>query len=99
ELIRIHPFRDGNGRVARMAKNWILMYHLYPPIYIKDAAEKKEYISSLSQSFSMLEKKPFEFHHATRLFFAEEIGRLAENIKLVYNTVFSMGRAFGERLR
>jgi Fic family protein len=26
ELIRIHPFADGNGRVTRIAKNWRLMY-------------------------------------------------------------------------
>lgn len=31
ELIRIHPFVDGNGRVTRIAKNWILMYNMYPP--------------------------------------------------------------------
>ena len=44
EMIRIHPFIDGNGRVTRIAKNWILMFNLYPPIFIKDDIEKKEYI-------------------------------------------------------
>ena len=91
ELIRIHPFRDGNGRVARMAKNWILMYHLYPPIFIKDAYEKSRYIRSLSESFHMLEREPFVFHAPTRKFFTEEIDRLSANTKLVYNTVFSLG--------
>ncbi|MEQ8559880.1 MAG: Fic family protein, partial [Cytophagales bacterium] len=33
EMIRIHPFIDGNGRTTRIAKNWILMYNLYPPIF------------------------------------------------------------------
>ncbi len=42
ELIRIHPFIDGNGRTVRIAKNWILMYNLYPPIFIKDNTEKKD---------------------------------------------------------
>jgi len=41
ELIRIHPFSDGNGRVTRIAKNWMLMYDLYPPIFINDAPQKK----------------------------------------------------------
>lgn len=43
ELIRIHPFVDGNGRTTRMAKNWMLMYELYPPIFISTPKEKKEY--------------------------------------------------------
>lgn len=45
ELIRIHPFIDGNGRTVRIAKNWIFMYNLYPLIFIKDEIEKKEYKS------------------------------------------------------
>ncbi len=36
EMIRIHPFADGNGRVTRIAKNWILMFDLYPPIFIDE---------------------------------------------------------------
>lgn len=47
ELIRIHPFPDGNGRVTRIAKNWMLMYELYPPIFINDVFQKREYITSL----------------------------------------------------
>jgi hypothetical protein len=41
ELVRIHPFTDGNGRVSRMAKNWILMYELYPPIFISTYSDKQ----------------------------------------------------------
>ncbi len=36
QLIRIHPFEDGNGRATRIAENWILMYNLYAPTYIKN---------------------------------------------------------------
>jgi len=31
EIIRIHPFVDVNGRITRIAKNWILMFDLSPP--------------------------------------------------------------------
>lgn len=39
-FIRIHPFDDGNGRVARILMNFILMHFGYPPVIIK--TENKE---------------------------------------------------------
>ncbi len=91
ELIRIHPFSDGNGRLSRMAKNWILMFDLYPPIFISDVRERKEYINALKSSFLSLEKDPFSFSEATRKFFDQEIERLSSNTSLVYEKVFNMG--------
>ena len=34
EFVSIHPFRDGNGRTARMLSNYILMQHGYLPISV-----------------------------------------------------------------
>jgi Fic family protein len=35
-LARIHPFRDGNGRTARLVQNTILYFAKYPPIIIRE---------------------------------------------------------------
>lgn len=93
ELIRIHPFADGNGRVARIAKNWILMFDLYPPIFINDAVQKKEYITTLAQSFRALAAAPGEWNEHTAAFFEQELDRLLLNAGLVYEAVREMGEA------
>lgn len=35
KLVVIHPFPDGNGRVSRLAMNFIIMEHGYPPAIIR----------------------------------------------------------------
>lgn len=49
ELVRIHPFVDGNGRVARLLCNLILMKHGYPPIMIR-VQERKKYYDCLEKA-------------------------------------------------
>ncbi|MDG6217828.1 MAG: Fic family protein [Candidatus Thermoplasmatota archaeon] len=43
EFVRIHPFIDGNGRVARLLTNFYLMRNGYPPIVIQKEDRKKYY--------------------------------------------------------
>ena len=45
-FIRIHPFDDGNGRVARILMNFILMQFGYPPAIIK-TEDKENYYAVL----------------------------------------------------
>jgi excisionase family DNA binding protein len=53
----IHPFIDGNGRIARLLSNLILMKQGYPPIIILKT-ERKKYISTLDKAHN-LNYKPF----------------------------------------
>ena len=91
ELIRIHPFADGNGRVTRIAKNWMLMYDLYPPIFINDVAQKKEYITTLSNSFKELLYHPKNSNKYTEQFFEQELDRLLVNATLLYESLNLIG--------
>lgn len=49
KFVRIHPFDDGNGRVARLLLNYILLKNNFPPIVIK-SNDKKNYLSALHQA-------------------------------------------------
>ena len=43
-LNQIHPFDDGNGRIARIFMNIILLKKGFPPVFIRDV-NKDEYMN------------------------------------------------------
>lgn len=45
-FLLIHPFDDGNGRVARLLSNFLLIKNGYPPIIVK-SADKANYLAAL----------------------------------------------------
>ena len=47
--IRIHPFEDGNGRIARLLANYILARHGWPMIVIRNR-NKREYLDALHKA-------------------------------------------------
>lgn len=89
EFLRIHPFSDMNGLVSRIAKNWILLYELYPPIYINSGPDKKLYLQTLSKSFENLQQDPNAYNSYTEAFFQQEVDRLSERVKLLKAKIFS----------
>jgi len=97
ELVRIHPFVDGNGRVARIAKNWILMFDLYPPIFINDVSQKMEYLSVLGRSFKELLSHPGQWNRHTEAFFNQELDRLLGNASTLYEMVNRVGFRRGKQ--
>lgn len=48
-FVCIHPFDDGNGRVARLIMNYILLKNNYPPVIIK-SADKENYLTALQKA-------------------------------------------------
>jgi len=65
ELVRIHPFVDGNGRTARLISNLILINRGFPPVIIRNI-DRKKYFDCLEKAhFGNL--KPFADFIALRL--------------------------------
>lgn len=71
KFLRIHPFDDGNGRVARILMNFILMKFGYPPIVIK--TEDKENYYAVLRLADAGDMKPFIEYIAENLVHSLEV--------------------------
>jgi len=71
KFLRIHPFDDGNGRVARILMNFILMKFGYPPIVIK--TEDKENYYAVLRIADAGDLEPFIEYIAENLAYSLEI--------------------------
>lgn len=62
-FIRIHPFEDGNGRIARLMMNFILTRHNHPMIVVR-SRKKSEYLEALHQADMEVGPIPSDGAHA-----------------------------------
>ena len=77
--IRIHPFEDGNGRIARLMVNFILTRHDYPMIVVR-SRKKSEYLEALHQADIEVGPLPSDGAHA-------EIKNIRPFLKYFYDLV------------
>ncbi len=85
-FVRIHPFDDGNGRMARLLMNLILMQAGYVPLVIKFESKEEEYFPALVEADTTNDLTQFQQFIAKQLLISLDIflkgaeGKLIEQI-------------------
>lgn len=83
ELVKIHPFQDGNGRTARLLMNNELMMDGYPPTSIKESNVGK-YFKTLEHYELTDDMKPFIS------LLSENLNQTLDGFLRMYNQHFDM---------
>lgn len=79
--IRIHPFEDGNGRIARLLVNFILLRHNYPMIVVF-SRKKKQYLNALGMADANVGQIPADGANA-------KIGQIPSFVKYLTDLMIS----------
>jgi Fic family protein len=81
ELITIHPFADGNGRLSRLIMNYIQLYH-EQPLSIVFKEDKSDYISALKESrASKDDNDKYDFKPFRNFMYAQLNKHLKQEVK------------------
>lgn len=87
-LVNIHPFADGNGRLSRLFMSYILMYHNQPFVKIF-AEDRAKYINALNLTDDKSDPEIFRSFIASQQikFFKKEIEKY-QKIEKGFNLMF-----------